>query len=57
MRVRIAMLLDYDLPDEETLMEAYGTTDPAECFKIDMDNDVAMTLMDLVDIVSWDVIE
>ncbi len=56
MKVRIIMLLDYDLPDDaRDMMEAYGTTDPEECFRIDLENDPAATLCDYADIVSWDV--
>lgn len=57
MRHRILIEFAFDLPnDEKSLLEAYGTTDPAECFKIDLENDPAATLCDYAEIVHWDVI-
>lgn len=58
MKIRIVMEFEYELMDDQgELFASYGTVDPAECFQIDMDNDIAMTLMDLVEIVSWKVKE
>jgi hypothetical protein len=58
MRHRILIEFAFDLPnDESSLLEAYGTTDPAECFNIDLENDPGATLLDYCDIINWEVIQ
>lgn len=54
---RILIEFAYDLPDSVKERESlYGTSDPAECFKIDLENDPGATLMEYAEIVHWNVI-
>lgn len=46
-KVRVQIILDYLIPaDLDERQSLYGTTDPAECVRIDLENDPAAFFME-----------
>jgi hypothetical protein len=58
MRYEFTAKFVYELPDGEDRNTFYGTQDPFECMKIDMETDPAYTMLNLegFDIISAEVL-